>query len=392
MRKKLFPRLCTGGVALLIAVLVACAPKPATTPGVPLAPAVTPAATFAPPPVASKTTADPEWQKVLAAARREGKVTLYSTFGAPAMRIIIDKAMAENYGVKVEWLVAAGGAINAERIRTEQRAHQYVADVWWTGASVLLTRELRNVGALQSFTPPVVTSEPAGWRDQGVDSFTDQRDALTLIQSVGGAIVVNANLVSPADYPKSFKDLLDPRWKGRIVMMDPAVPGGGAYIFGLLKREYGVEYWEKMKGQDISFIRDYGEVGRRAVIGEAAVALGLSPIHITPFVLSKAPIKPVPAIEGGYVANIYVSLMGNAPHPNAAKVLINWMLTREGQEPIAFHTGSVSVRKDVEYNVPPEIATWFKSEPRFLSLDFKVVEEFDADVSAGTARKVLGLK
>ena len=274
----------------------------------------------------------------------------------------------------------------------EQRAKQYVADVWWTGASVLLTRDLRAIDALKPFTPPVTAWEPGIWRERGIDGFVDQRDALTITNSVGGLIVVNTTLVKPEEYPKSFKDLLDPRWKGKIVMMDPAVPGGGAYIFGLLKREYGLTYWEKMKEQNLTVIRDYSQVGRYVAIGEAHAALGLSPIHIMAYLLAGAPIKLSPAIEGGYISNILVSFINNAPHPNTAKVLINWMLTKEGQEPIAFYTGNVSVRKDVEYKPHPQVAEWFKSQPKFLTMDFKVTEEFDADVADGTARKVLGLK
>lgn len=380
------------GCLLAAAMLWACAPKTAPAPVATPVPVATPAPATAPLPTPAFAVAEQEWQKVLSAARKEGKVTLYSTFGAPELRTTLDRAMAENYGVRIEWLVAPGGAVNAERIRVEQKAGQYVADVWWTGASVLLTRELRGIGALKPFTPHVVASQPDAWRGQGVDSFTDQRDALTISQSVGGPIVVNTSLVSPAEYPKSFKDLLDPKWKGKIVMMDPTVPGGGAYIFGLLKREQGVEFWDKMKGQNISFIRDYSQVARHVAIGEAAVGLGLSPIHVMALLLANAPIKLLPASEGGYVANILVSLINNAPHPNAARVLINWMLTREGQEPVAFHTGNVSVRKDVEYKPHPEVAAWFKGEPKFLTLDFKVTEEFDADVAAGTARKVFGLK
>lgn len=380
------------GCLLAAAILWACAPKTAPAPVATPAPVAAPAPATMPSPAPAKTGADQEWQKVLSAARQEGKVTLYSTFGAPELRTTLDKAMAENYGIKIEWLVAPGGAINAERIRVEQKAGQYVADVWWTGASVLLTRELRGIGALKPFTPYVVASQPDVWRDQGVDSFTDQRDALTITQSVGGLIVVNSTLVSPAGYPKSFKDLLDPKWKGKIVMMDPTVPGGGAYIFGLLKREHGLGFWDTMKGQNISFIRDYSQVARHVAIGEAPIGLGLSPIHVMALLLTNAPIKLLPASEGGYVANILVSLINNAPHPNAARVLINWMLTKEGQESVAFHTGTVSVRKDVEYKPHPEVAGWFKSEPKFLTLDFKVTEEFDAEVAGGTARKIFGLK
>lgn len=392
MKRKSVAKLLASLTLVALAAIIACAPKAAPAPVAPATPIATTPPTAPAAPAQAKAATEQEWDKVVAAARKEGTVNFYTTFAPPEFRVAMSKAMKENYGINMEWLVAPG-ATNAERIRVEQRAKQYVADVWFTGFSVLLTKELRGINALKPFNPPVVTLEPGIWRGKGIDSITDERDAITIGQRTSVLFVINTNMVRSEETPKSYKDLLDPKWKGRIVMHDPTVPGAGSIIFWLLKKEYGLEYWEKMKEQNIMVIRDYGEVARRVSVGEAYVSPGSLGIpHIMPFLVAGAPVKILSPTEGGYRTNSPMYLTNNAPHPNAAKVVINWALTKEGQDIISRLNGDEPIRTDVEYRAHPLIDNANRGMTKWLVGEWKVVEEIDADVAAGTARKALGLK
>ena len=90
--------------------------------------------------------------------------------------------------------------------------------------------------------------------------------------------------------------------------------------------------------------------------------------------------------------NHVIHLIKNAPHPNAAKVLLNYMLTKEGQELITPLNGTLSIRKDVEFKAHPEVAAFVNGSTKFFSVDAKVDDLINEEIKGGTARKLFGLK
>lgn len=381
------------GIAAVMAALVAlaaCAPKAAPAPA-PAPAAPTAAAVPAAPLAAPLSPQEQEWQKVLQAARKEGSVNFYATYGIPEVRSYLDKVMSERFGIKVEWVVAVGPA-NTERIRVEHRAKQYVADLWWAGASVTNTVLLRNAGALQPFKPPIVDMEPNVWVNP-LNYVDGNWDILPVSMSVSGPIVVNTNLVRPEDYPKSYKDLLDPKWKGKIVLQDPTIPGGGSVVFQLLKEQYGnVEYFEQLAKQNVSIIRDFSEVSRRVAVGESSVALGLTASFLMPFLQAGSPIKMLIPAEGGYRTPNTYHPISNSPHPNAAKVLVNFSLTKEAQEKLSSMLGVLPVRKDATVNLHPAVAAFVQENKKWRDVDWKFMADYDKDLQAGVARKIFGIR
>ncbi|MBI4287449.1 MAG: extracellular solute-binding protein [Chloroflexi bacterium] len=391
MEKKWSEKLFVSLLLLLAVAALACAPRaaPAPAPATPTrvsAPASRPSAASTP--VNSQ---DADWQTLVTGARKEGRVTLYTSFGGAELRSVLGRAMEENYGIKIEWLVSTGPG-NTERIRVEQRARQYMGDLLWSGSSPLMLKTLREAGAVQSFMPLAVLREPNVWDGRGIDSFTDKGDAITISRGLSAIPLVSTNALKPEEYPRSYKDLLDPKWRGRVAFHDPTIPGSGNLVFGLAKRELGLEYWEKMKDQQITVIRDYGEIGRRVAIGEAWVGAAMSIGEFMPIVASGAPITPIPIAEGSIKANYVASLLNNAPHPNAAKVFINWALSREGQATIFRQLGLEPVRKDVEFKYHPKVEAIVRAMPKWLIYSFDVAEDYEQEIVKGTARKVLGLK
>lgn len=380
-------KLTVGLILVTSLLLAACAPKPA--PAVAPQPPASRAPAVEPAPAPAKPAVEMEWEKVVQEARKEGAVNFYATFGSPDIRAVLDKVIKEKYGIKINWIVATGSA-NAERIRVEQRARAYVADAFWAGPG--LSPGLKAEGALATFNPIEVLRAPDVWRERGIDTYDDSRQILTAFLSIGGTLTVNTTLVRPEEYPKAYQDLLNPKWKGKIVMHDPTIAGGGSQAFTLMRKVYGREFWEKMNKQGIVFVRDYGEVTRRAAMGESAVAVGQSPVHVMPALSAGAPLKLIAPQEGSWATPHVIHIVANAPHPNAAKVLLNYMLTKEGQELITPLNGAPSVRKDVEFKAHPEVASFVKGSTKLFIVDAKLDGEFQEDVKQGAARTLFGLK
>lgn len=364
--------LALGLLVMLAPAFVACAARP---------PAAPPAPTAA---------AAGEWDKVLADARKEGKLTFYGSMPTQQMEQALVKPLAEKYGIKLEW-VAAAPVVNSERIITEQRSKQYVADLFQIGAG--LTDRMQDQGMLLAFTPPIVSREPLDlWRFNGVDTYEKTRQQLTFLLGPTGPLAVNTKVVKPEDMPNSYKDLLDPKWKGKIAMHDPSTLGPGSVTFNLPKRVYGLEYWEKMKSQEITFVRDFGDLARRLAVGESAIALGLTANLFAPVLAAGAPLKLIAPEEGITPVPVIFNFIGGAPHPNAAKVTLEYALSKEGQQALSSALVMWSVRKDLEFKAHPALEEYVVGAKKIVMADKKYVSEYVADYEAGVHKKVLGLK
>lgn len=133
-------------------------------------------------------------------------------------------------------------------------------------------------------------------------------------------ILVNTRLVKPADEPKSWQDLLDPRWKGKILADDLRTLGGGGVLFSVLQDKFGREFHEKLAAQELKFSREIPANERR-------VARGEMPIYIPDSLTSLAELKGLPVkfiapVEGLPYVGYDLALAKGAPHPNAARLLM----------------------------------------------------------------------
>jgi iron(III) transport system substrate-binding protein len=136
-------------------------------------------------------------------------------------------------------------------------------------------------------------------------------------------------MVSPAEEPKRWTDLLDPKWMGKIIADDPRAAGGGAVMFRLTYDRFGREFHEKFAAQRPVFGRDYAVMARR-------VAQGEFPLYV-PYILSDyanlrgLPVKYIVPEEGVTYGSYSAAILRNAPHPNAARLLADFYLSDEVQ-------------------------------------------------------------
>jgi iron(III) transport system substrate-binding protein len=191
------------------------------------------------------------------------------------------------------------------------------------------------------------------WRNGALEFLDPGRQLLVMSPYQRGTLFVNTTLANPKEF-KSYKDLLDPKWKGKIVADDPrkAGPGQATFTFFFLHPELGAKFIRALAGQGLTLLRDYAQEVNMLGQGRYPVGLGLSdslaeqrakqgvPVEIVDIRQLKEGSDTSPASGG-------LSIFNRAPHPNAAKVYINWLLSKEGQTIYAHATGYISNRLDV---------------------------------------------
>nr|NIO08819.1 extracellular solute-binding protein [Deltaproteobacteria bacterium] len=174
--------------------------------------------------------------------------------------------------------------------------------------------------------------------------------ALVFVNQGGTVLSYNTALVKPKDVPKSMRDLLDPKWKGKMIASDPTASGPGRATFTWLYKSLGPEYIRALGKQKIVFTRDRRSQADQIARGAYPLGIAVSNVDAKPFIDAGAPLQMVWHVkEGSYASASYggLALVNKAPHPNAAKVYINWVLGKEGQTLLADAAGWVSRRRDV---------------------------------------------
>ncbi|MFN0072612.1 MAG: ABC transporter substrate-binding protein [Chloroflexota bacterium] len=271
--------------------------------------------------------------KYYEAAQKEGKLVLYGNSLTPALFDSTKAAFAGRFpGIELSGTEMAGRDIR-EKVIAEQASKNYVADIALMGFTT--QRDLTDAGLLEAYESPQVSALFPQFVVPG--GVVNPRNA-TLI-----SLAVNTNLVPPDQEPKVWDDVLDPKWKGKIAVLDPRGSGEGGTIVAGMELVYGLEWSSKLKAQEPFFANATGPLWTGLVRGE--YAMYLSARHVDAIVQRKAgaPVKFVKPKDG--VGWTYSSMgnIKNQPHPNAARLFIEWTLSAEGQGVLS-KEGFVSVR------------------------------------------------
>ena len=255
------------------------------------------------------------WDKVVAEAKKEGKVVVYNGTNFKIVRKLGD-LFQKQYGIAVEVLDGRATEIR-ERIRTEQAAGRFIGDVNYTG---------RTTAAMQTaeghFDPygdlPLAKTIAEPFEANGI----------FLPSSAGNfALLINTNLVK--DDIKSWRELEDPKWAGKILSDDPRALGGGQVWFEVTYRTLGRDFHEKVAAHKPVISRVYAESNRRIARGEFPVYL---PFNVSEYQSLKGlPIKVIVPQEGIPFVAFGTTLLKNPPHPNAGRLLMNWLLEPDQQ-------------------------------------------------------------
>jgi iron(III) transport system substrate-binding protein len=338
--------LALAGGAGAAALLQACsAPSPAATPIQTSAPAQAPAS--APP--------SSDWDQIVAAARSEGGVTV-NTFPGSANQKALAEFSKAYPDIKLEQTTLVSSAL-APKILQERQAGIFTWDVLHQPSTTSL-QVLKPQGVLDPIRPAVVRPDvidDAGWRDGFAAGFALTSDMQLAYQSTlvrAQNLMIDTAQVGP-DAIKSAQDLLDPKWKGKIVCTDTRISGSTFFPFTLARLKYGDDWMTQFfQTQDPVIINDGAQIAQLLAHGNYPLAIGAIWTVLQDFqkqgIATSIKQANLPDIDSaGPSTNGTLWLVNNAPHPNAARVYINWFLSREGQEAWTSITVDNSRRTDV---------------------------------------------
>ena len=300
-----------------------------------------------------------EWERVLRAAKSEGKLSLIGPLGGDR-RDALSQAFQSKYGITVEYHPDAGAGI-FPRLNAERKAGLYLWDVLISGTSTALEALIPNK-FLDPLEPVLIlpeVKEPKYWRGGAIEFLDPGHQTLVMTLFHRGTLYVNSSLVSPKEFT-SHKDLLDPKWKGKIVADDPrkSGTGQGTFLFFYRHPALGADFIRSLSRQNLTFLKNYAQEVDMLGQGRFPVGIGLSDSLIEERTKRGVPIAildPRQLKEGTPTtpASGSISLVNRAPHPNAAKLYINWLLSKEAQTVLAQATGYISNRVDVPIDHAP---------------------------------------
>lgn len=333
------------GVPVLGILLFSCAPK--VVPVEKLKPPETRVQEVA---TAAKEPWQIDWAKALNEAKKEGKIVVFSAL-ASETRALLGKSFKEKYNIDVEW-VSGRGAEVAEKLLSERRAGIYLADLFIIGGIIPFVN-LRPAGALDPLKPLLILPEVTDgklWWEGGLWFVDNQRNMVSSpILTTAQYLLVNSNMVKKGEI-SSYRDLLNPKWKGKIVINDPTTVGAGARWFAVVAEKImGIDYMRELAKQEVIVTRDQRLQLEWVSKEKYPITLGPHPDIAAEFRRANAPLMPVEVQEGSWVGGGtgLVTYVNRAPHPSAAKVFINWFHSREGQTLYSRSTLAQSARLDV---------------------------------------------
>jgi iron(III) transport system substrate-binding protein len=277
-----------------------------------------------------------EWDRTVEAAKKEGKIVI-AIPPANELRKDMETVLKQKFGLDAE-LVAAPGPRNASRIASERKAGVSYFDVLIVGTGTAVG--LAHDGMLEPIEALMILPEvkdPKEWWGGHIweDNLSTNRYLYSFLADVSThSIWYNLELAKPEEL-RSFDDYLSPKWKGKIGFSDPRVPSSGQSVWSFMWEVKGEEFLRKLVQQDLFLTRDLRLLTDTLAKGKVALAFGIGRSQAEPFVKAGLPIKPAPAPKEGLPASNSFGVIGivkDPPHPNAARVFINWFLSREGQD------------------------------------------------------------
>lgn len=307
-----------------------------------------------PPVKGAKALAKDKWGIIAAEAKKEGKVTIYGQIG-PELRVVLTEAVKRDLGLDIE-LVPGKGIEVATRFMTEIRAGLPSADILLGGAATYVSSpELyASFEELEPllFLPEVLDAK--AWLNGKLPFWDSQKKVISLVMEVAQQIIVNTNIVKPGQI-KSFKDLLQPQWKGKIVMFDPTVVGTTQTWVRLLMTKIwgqteGEAFLQKLAAQEPMITRDSRLQSEWVARGRYPICLGLSPQAAYGMHKTGAPITRLAVEEGGmfFSGGGYLVVSVKRPHPNATAIILNWLLSAVGQGVFSNGYGASAIRLGVK--------------------------------------------
>lgn len=291
-----------------------------------------------------------DWEATQKAAEKEGRLVIFGPPAADQQQLYVDTFEKTFPKIKVNYTPGRMSEV-ISRIMAEQRAGLRQADLILGGTDILLGT-LKDKGMLQPIRPVLVLPDVldgAGWYKGKIWFADSENKFVPMWRAVPyTAACINTNLVKAGEL-KSYWDLLQPKWKGKIVSQDLRIGSARNQMYVLYyRKDLGPEYLKRLLAEmEITFSRNLPQISDWVGGGKYAVALGgvdCENLAVKGLPLASIHLEGLAAVGAGTDA---ASFLASAPHPNAAKVFLNWILSRDGQTNYQKLTRENSLRVDV---------------------------------------------
>jgi iron(III) transport system substrate-binding protein len=293
------------------------------------------------------------WKETVTAAEKEGEVTLYGQARYGVRDALVE--FAKVYPKIRLNFVGGQGSDLAKKVTAEKRAGKNLVDVAVGGGGTQVLVYYTG-GFLEptssAFVLPEVADPSLWWGKKHLYADPENRNVFMFQGDVADRMgAYNTKLVK-ADEIRSWWDILDPKWKGRIIMSDPKWAGNiGSWRYLYYSPELGPKFIKRLLGEmAITFSSDERQMIDWVAAGKYAIYLMAKDENIDLAIKQGLPLKSLNAQkEAGSLTtgSGHISFFKSAPHPHGAKVYINWLLSREGQMAWQKYSGDNSLRMDI---------------------------------------------
>jgi iron(III) transport system substrate-binding protein len=260
------------------------------------------------------------------AARREGRVVIVGP-GVSDLQVLYDAFQQKYPGIRVQPLTARGPEMIA-RLDSEFASGQRQIGVFTTALSTMY--QTQQAGRFELWEPPSAKGLPDRYRE------ADASFNAASITPYG--ILYNTNLVRPEEAPRTWQDLTDSKWRGKIYVDDPRTAGGGQIMMVGFSHhpELGWPYVEALGRQQLQFTRDRPEIPNSVARGEYAISMPVSARDYVRLKAANAPVELIlPKVGSCECATGYAGVIKGAPQPSAAKLLVDFHFAPDGQRALA---------------------------------------------------------
>ncbi|MDP2645542.1 MAG: extracellular solute-binding protein [Desulfobacterales bacterium] len=294
-----------------------------------------------------------QWEDLVGKAKKEGTVVIYAGPIGEA-RNALTEAFRQKYGISLDIVLGRGKEIVA-RIESERRAGIYSVDVGIHGMTTFFN-SIKPKSITVPIAPLLILPEIldlAKWRGGKLPLADQEGHLAVLVLGSSPHLLINTTMVKP-DEIKSHRDLLDPKWQGKLAMNDPSLGGAGTEWFTfIVKKEMGLEkgtaFMKQLARQKPAVTRDQRLLSEWVARGKYAAVLAPDKSTTMQLIRAGAPLAFVDLEESRPTSSGPGNIMvfDRAPHPNATKLFLNWILSKEGIGVYSRAHGYTSTRLDV---------------------------------------------
>jgi iron(III) transport system substrate-binding protein len=293
------------------------------------------------------------WDDVLAAARKEGKVVIMNS-PDPVMKNEIIPKFREKFGIQIEAIFGDTGTL-AERVKLERGSGINTVDVFMVGVGTALftLQPEKMLAALKPLLLLPEVTDGAKWKS-GRLKFLDseQQNILVLFNNVDSFLIVNEDYVKPGEI-KEARDLLNPKWKGKISTQDPLSSGTGSDMAAYYYSQLGPDFVKQLYvDQQPVQQKDRRQLMDLLARGAAPICLTCKIENATDLLKDGFKIREIFTLgnlkQRVTSSPFVLTYMEGAPHPNAAQVFVNWMASKEALVVYSRGNRTVTLRNDID--------------------------------------------